>query len=167
MAATAPGLAAQALCRHAWRREQWWKWKYQCRGGSGGALSNALGFAGGTGGAQGNAGGNAGAASGPSVSEGGVQVVNALPNALTGRLLSGALQRVVAAVAVAAQEPQLARRWRWRRRGVVMIAARSFSGTGTIQANGGNGTSGPSGGGGGGGGCVIIVTTSAFLGASI
>jgi len=46
--------------------------------------------------------------------------------------------------------------------GVVMICAKTITGTGFIQANGGNGGNvvGSGGGGGGGGGCVVVISSS-------
>jgi hypothetical protein len=49
--------------------------------------------------------------------------------------------------------------------GIVVVVAQTISGTGTIEALGGNGgaanaTGTPSGGGGGGGGCVIVISSS-------
>ncbi len=128
-------------------------------------LINALGGLGGTGGAQGNAGGAPGAITAPAAVDGGVQVVNALPNALTGRLLSGVLGAGGSGGGGGGTSAGIgAGGGGGGGGGVVMIAARRITGTGLIQANGGNGNSGPSGGGGGGGGCVIIVSTGAVPG---
>lgn len=134
-------------------------------GGAGTVLNNSLGGMGGSGGASGNIGGVAGTNTTPATADGGTQVVQALPNALTGRLLSNVLATGGSGGGGGGTGPSMgAGGGGGGGGGVVMIAARRFGGTGSIQANGGNGTSGPSGGGGGGGGCVIIVTTGTLPG---
>ena len=136
-------------------------------GGASGTVTNSLGGSGGNGATSGaNAGGAGGLSTAPSAMDGSAQIVNALPNALTCRVLSGTLANGGAGgggggSAVAGSVGGGG----GGGGGVVMIAARGFSGTGTIEANGGlgaNGTGTGGGGGGGGGGCVVIVTTSAL-----
>ena len=136
-------------------------------GGASGTLTNSLGGNGGNGATSGaNAGGTGGLSTAPSAVDGSALIVNALPSALTCRVLSGALANGGAGgggggSAVAGSVGGGG----GGGGGVVMIAARGFSGTGTIEANGGlgaNGTGTGGGGGGGGGGCVVIITTSAL-----
>ena len=136
-------------------------------GGGGASLTNSLGGNGGTGATSGaNSGGAGGLSTAPTALEGSAQVVNAIPNVLTCRVLSGALvtggsggggggSALAGAIGGGGGGGG----------GVVMIAARGFSGAGSIGANGGSGANGigtGGGGGGGGGGCVVIVTTSAL-----
>jgi len=148
--------------------------------GAGNAGTNATTSMGGIGGAggAGNGGGNAGGAGGtvtaPTAAQGDVQGIRKMPNCVTGALAGTAIATLISGGAgggsgggsgavVAAGSGGGA--------GVILVAARIFAGTGTIEAVGGAGGAGgaaaDAGGGGGGGGGVVITVSDDVVPATI
>jgi len=145
-------------------------------GNAGTAATTSMGGAGGAGGAgAGGAGGAAGAAVAPTAAQGGIRVIRAMPYAVTASLNGVNVATMIrggagggsgggdgAAVEAGGSGGGA---------GVILVAAREFAGTGSIEAVGGAGGAGAAGvnagGGGGGGGGVVITTSEGTLPATI
>jgi hypothetical protein len=142
-------------------------------GVAGGSPSNSNGGSGGAGGAgSGGAGGAAGVATAPAVGQGGPDIVRSLPLALTSVTVAAAVARTLggAGGGGGGGDGVNSGGGGGGGGGAVLVSARAWTGTGSVEAKGGvgaAGVAGDSGGGGGGGGGSVVGFSEGAIPAAI